>query len=353
MAIASLAPDSSDAFGDLTAPYRGALLAHCYRMLGSLDDAEDAVQEALVRAWRSRATFTEAVSFRAWLYRIATNVCLDTIERRKRTVGSSGLGGRIEVQPVPEDLIDEPSAGPEARYDARESISLAFLTALQVLSPRQRGVLLLRDVLGWRANEVADLLGLSVPAANSALHRARRALAVSYVPQAVARVPEPGRLRSLLDRYVRAWEAADIAGLVSLLREDAVVSMPPGLVITGVDAIARFLAETVFVGGRHVELVPVRANGAATFLIRSGRNEAELQSFAVMALELAEDVPTGADGEVGGGVEAGADGELGGGVEAGADVEGGADVESDAGLRVTRMGVFSDPRLVDRFVSAR
>src|SRR5947208_7369591 len=140
MAIASPATDTAEAFGDLTTPYRRALLAHCYRMLGSIDDAEDAVQEALVRAWRSRATFTETVSFRAWLYRIATNVCLDAIERRKRTVGSgasSGSGGstrRIEVQPVPEDLIDAPSAGPEARYDARESISLAFLTALQVLS---------------------------------------------------------------------------------------------------------------------------------------------------------------------------------------------------------------------------
>ncbi|MEA2674396.1 MAG: hypothetical protein QOI92_1588 [Chloroflexota bacterium] len=306
MAIAAVGIDSNEAFGDLTAPYRSALLAHCYRMLGSIDDAEDAVQEALVRAWRSRATFTESVSFRAWLYRIATNVCLDAIERRKRTIGSTG---RMEVQPVPEDLIDEPSAGPEARYDARESISLAFLTALQVLSPRQRGVLLLRDVLGWRANEVADLLGLSVPAANSALHRARQALAGSYAPPSAARAPEPGRLRSLLDRYVRAWEAADVAGLVSLLREDAVVSMPPGLTIAGAEAIARFLADAVFAGGRHIRLESVRANGAAAYLIRSGPSDAALEPFAILTLDV------------------------------------------DADSRVVRMGVFSDPRLVARFGS--
>jgi RNA polymerase sigma-70 factor (ECF subfamily) len=304
MAIASVDIDSSEAFGDLTAPFRGALLAHCYRMLGSIDDAEDAVQEALVRAWRSRATFTEAVSFRAWLYRIATNVCLDAIERRKRTIGSAG---RIEVQPVPEDLIDEPSTGPEARYDARESISLAFLTALQVLSPRQRGVLLLRDVLGWRANEVADLLGLSVPAANSALHRARLALAGSYAPPSAARAPEPGRLRSLLDRYVRAWEAADIAGLVSLLREDAVVSMPPGLTIAGADAIVRFLADAVFAGGRRIRLQPVRTNASVAYLIRSGPSVAALEPFAILTVDI------------------------------------------DADPSVIRMGVFSDPRLVARF----
>jgi RNA polymerase sigma-70 factor (ECF subfamily) len=248
------------------------------------------------------------VSFRAWLYRIATNVCLDAIERRKRMIGSTG---RMEVQPVPEDLIDEPSAGPEARYDARESISLAFLTALQVLSPRQRGVLLLRDVLGWRANEVADLLGLSVPAANSALHRARQALAGSYMSPSVARAPEPGRLRSLLDRYVRAWEAADVAGLVSLLREDAVVSMPPGLTIAGADAIARFLADAVFAGGRHIRLEPVRANGADVYLIRSGPSETALEPFAILTLAI------------------------------------------DADAHVTRMGVFSDPRLVARFGSPR
>jgi RNA polymerase sigma-70 factor, ECF subfamily len=305
------ADSDSDAFGDLTSPYRQALLVHSYRMLGSIDDAEDAVQETLVRAWRSRATFTEAVSFRAWLYRIATNVCLDAIERRKRTWGSAG---RWEVQPVPEDLLDEPSAGPEARYDTRESISLAFLTALQVLSPRQRGVLILRDVLGWRASEVAELLGLSLPAANSALHRARLALAAAYPPTGNARPIEAGRLRSLLDRYVRAWEAADVAGLVSLLREDAVVAMPPALVIVGAEAIGAFLAASVF-EGRYVRLEPVRANGVPAFLIRSGADEASMEPYAVLAL----------------GIESGESGE--------------------SGELVTRMSVFAEPRLVARFAS--
>ena len=301
----SVAGASNDDFDALTTPYRGALLAHCYRMLGSIDDAEDAVQETLVRAWRGRATFTETVSFRAWLYRIATNACLDAIERRKRTIGESG---RSEVQPIPAHLIDEPSASPEARYDARESISLAFLTALQVLSPQQRGVLILRDVLGWRAQEVADLLGLSVGAANSALHRARQALVSTYVPRRSARTAEPGRLRSLLDRYVRAWESADIAGLVSLLREDAVVSMPPGVTIAGAETIARFLAEAVFAGGRQIRLEPIESNGHTTFLIRSGPNERALEPYAVLALEVDDD-------------------------------------------RVERMSVFGDPRLVARFAS--
>jgi len=235
----SITDTEANVFGDRTAPYRRPLLVHAYRMLGSIDDAEDAVQETLARAWRSRATFAETVSLRAWLYRIASNVCLDAIDRRKRSMGSAG---RYEVQPVPEDLLEDTAAGPEARYDARESISLAFLAALQVLSPRQRGVLLLRDVLGWRAAEVAELLGLSLPATNSALHRARLALAGSYAPVGRAAAVEPGRLRSLLDRYVRAWDSADVAGLVKLLREDAIVSMPPGLTIVGVEAIAAFLS---------------------------------------------------------------------------------------------------------------
>jgi RNA polymerase sigma-70 factor (ECF subfamily) len=312
-APASVGGASNGDFDALLAPYRPALLAHCYRMLGSIDDAEDAVQEALVRAWRSRATFTAAVSFRAWLYRIATNVCLDALQSRRRATGSTRL---MEVEPVPEHLIDEPSAGPEARYDARESISLAFLTALQVLSPRQRGVLILRDVLGWRANEAADLLDVSVPAANSALHRARRALAAAYPPPATARPPDAGKLRSLLDRYVRAWEAADIAGLVRLLRDDAIVSMPPGLTISGAAAIADFLAGSVFVGGRLVRLSPVAANSGAAYLIRSGPNEAGLEPFAILVLDVA-------------------------------DVD-----EPSAEPRVRRMGVFAEPKLVARFLAA-
>jgi RNA polymerase sigma-70 factor (ECF subfamily) len=311
----SPADASADAFGDLTTPYRRELLVHCYRMLGSIDDAEDAVQETLVRAWNGRHTFTVAISFRAWLYRIATNVCLDAIERRKR--GSAG-GESLEVQPVPADLLDETDQGPEARYDARESISLAFLTALQLLSPQQRAVLILRDVLSWRAAEVAELLDLSVPAANSTLHRSRQTLARRYTPSgatgASAGTPslaDPRPPRALLDRYVRAWEAADIPGLVALLREDAIVSMPPALTITGSTAIGRFLAESVFGHDLRIRLEPTEANGGPAYLIYSGAAGAPtLEPYAVLIL--------------------------------------GIDRERS---KVARMAVFADPTLVARFVS--
>jgi RNA polymerase sigma-70 factor (TIGR02960 family) len=174
---------SPEAFGELTSSYRRELLVHCYRMLGSIDDAEDAVQDALAGAWHGRNTFQRAISFRAWLYRIATSACLDAIDRRKRR------GDREEslgVGPIPDEMLDENSAGPEARYDAHESISLAFLTAIQLLPPRQRAVLILRDVLSWRAAEVAELLDLTVPAVNSALHRARMTLSRQYAPIRVA-----------------------------------------------------------------------------------------------------------------------------------------------------------------------
>ena len=279
---------SAEAFGDLANPYRRELLVHCYRMLGSLDDAEDAVQEALVRAWHGRTTFQQAISFRAWLYRIATNVCLDAIERRRR----AGAGAvSLDVGPAPETLFEDASAGPEARYDSHESISLAFLTALQVLPPRQRAVLILRDVLTWQAREVADLLELTVPAVNSALHRARTTISRQYAPVAapVARTTaaDPGKLRSLLERYVRAWEAADVAGLVALLRDDAVVSMPPGLVISGATDIGAFLAGSVFGDGVRIRLVPVKANSGPAFLIYSGLATApELTAYGVLIVDV-------------------------------------------------------------------
>src|ERR1700720_2551525 len=167
--------DSADDFGDQATQYRGELLIHCYRMLGTIDEAEDAVQETLARAWQGRQTFRRSISLRAWLYRIATNVCLNAIEQRKRD--------RVEPGPCPDDLligIASPETGPEARFDLHESISLAFLTVLQVLPPRQRAVLLLRDVLAFRAAEVAALLDMSVPAVTSALQRARATLRETY-----------------------------------------------------------------------------------------------------------------------------------------------------------------------------
>ena len=259
---------SSDAFAALTEPHRRELLVHCYRMLGSIDDAEDAVQDALVRAWRGRDTFTRAVSFRAWLYRIATNVCLDA---RGQRVRQGGVHGQIhEVGPFPDELLEPASPGPEARYDMHESISLAFLTVLQLLPPRQRAVLILRDVLNLRAAEVAALLEVTEPAVTSALHRARSTVSQSYeragATGAAKRAVDPSRLRSLADRYVRFWESADIAGLVALLRDDAILSMPPDPSFVGAAQIGAFLAAAAFPDGQEVRLLPTRANGSLAFV---------------------------------------------------------------------------------------
>jgi RNA polymerase sigma-70 factor (ECF subfamily) len=243
--------DSADAFGEKATRYRSELLVHCYRMLGTVDEAEDAVQEAFARAWQGRETFRRAVSLRAWLYRIATNVCLNAIESRQREPV-------LAVDPFPDVLLAD-DGGPEALYDRHESISLAFLTVLQLLPPRQRAVFLLRDVLSFRAAEVAALLEMSVPAVNSAHQRARATLRSSYIPPRESRMPQ-----NLLDRYVRAWEAADLAGLVALLRDDAVLAMPPQPTVIGARQIGDFLAEAIFTMGPR-RLVEVRANRSPAF----------------------------------------------------------------------------------------
>lgn len=243
----------ADVFGDQVARYRGELFAHCYRMLGTVDEAEDGLQEALMRAWRGRHTYREQISFRAWLYRIATNTCLNAIEARKRD--------RTEPAPCPDELligVASADAGPEARYDTHESISLAFLTVLQVLPPRQRAVLLLRDVLAFRGAEVARLLETSVQAVNSSLQRARTTLRASYTRPRLANRP------NLLERYVRAWESADVAGLVALLREDAVLTMPPMPSVVGARSIGDFLAESIFLMG-PIRLIAAHANQGPAF----------------------------------------------------------------------------------------
>jgi RNA polymerase sigma-70 factor, ECF subfamily len=286
----SLLGDSPESFGELVEPFRRELIVHCYRMLGSIDDAEDAVQDALVRAWHGRHTFQVSISLKAWLYRIATNACLDAIARRKRTRTSEDSLG---VGPYPDSLLGEATAGPEARYEARESISLAFLRVLQVLPPRQRAVLILRDVLSWRAAETAALLEVSVPAANSALQRARATVGFQYGrPGRSAQEGSPyesGSLRSLLERYVRVWEAADISGLVALLREDAVLSMPPKGSVSGSSAIGAFLAASIFADREVMRLVAARANrGPAFVAFAAAGNDEPLRSFAVLVLETDE-----------------------------------------------------------------
>ena len=188
-------------------------------------------------------------------------------------------------------MLGETSAGPEARYDSHESISLAFLTALQLLPPRQRAVLILRDVLSWRAAEVAELLELSVPAVNSSLHRARTTVSSQYRRSSAAAdgdsVRESGHLRSLLDRYVQAWEAADVAGLVALLRDDAVLSMPPGLSFTGRQEIGAFLAQSVFGEGGRRRLLPIRANGGPAFVAYSSPGAgAPIRAYTILLLDV-------------------------------------------------------------------
>jgi RNA polymerase sigma-70 factor, ECF subfamily len=258
--------------------YRNELNGYCYRMLGSAFEAEDAVQETLVRAWRSLDSFEGRSSLRSWLYRIATNVCFDMLtgrQRRARPVDLSPVGSieaplvnRPEntwIEPIPDSHVLAAASDPAEIAVARESIRLAFVAALQLLPPRQRAVLILREVLRWQATEVAELLDTTVISVNSALQRARATLAESNVDTDPPADPDDDEQRELLARYVDAFERYDIESLVSLLREDAVFSMPPyELWLRGpVDALKWMLGPGADCRGSR--LVPVHANGSAAF----------------------------------------------------------------------------------------
>jgi RNA polymerase sigma-70 factor (ECF subfamily) len=267
------------AFDRLVAGHRGELHAHCYRMLGSVQDAEDALQEALLAAWRGLAGFEGRGSLRAWLYRVATNACLRLISRRPRRLLSPDHGpplrqvadlgepvpGPVWLEPWPDDLVADDRAGadPAASYLRRESVELAFVAALQHLPGTQRAVLILREVLGFSAAEVAGILDTSVASVNSALQRARRA-ADERVParsqQAELDALGAGGRRELVDALVGAWERADVAAITALLAEDARFTMPPlPAWFDGRDDVRRFLAERVF--ATPWRLLPTRANG--------------------------------------------------------------------------------------------
>jgi RNA polymerase sigma-70 factor (TIGR02960 family) len=268
-----------DAFQELTEPYRRELQVHCYRMLGSFQDAEDALQDTLLTAWRGLAGFEGRASLRTWLYRIATNRCLNARRAASRRTAKewdvphvdppdpTRLGEVVWLEPYPDALLEggiDVPLGPEARYEQTESISLAFLTALQVLPPRQLAVLVLRDVLGFHADEVAGMLHSTADSVNSALKRARASLQRAR-SGAGDREPPPApgspAEEAIVGRFVRAWESADLDGLVALLTDDVFVSMPPmPFEYEGRDVVARFCA-SIFAAGRRFDLVPTRANG--------------------------------------------------------------------------------------------
>jgi RNA polymerase sigma-70 factor, ECF subfamily len=262
-----------DDFAARTDPYRRELLAHCYRMLGSPHDAEDVVQETYLRAWRSYDTFQARSSLRTWLYRIATNACLTALGSRERRVLPAGLGPPVEdpaaplparvdsmpwVEPLPGSLLDDP-ADPAAIVGLRESTRLAFVAAAQQLPARQRAALLLRDVLDWPASEVADLLGTSVAATNSALQRARAQLRTAGLREDEVDYRGAVEVR-LLDRYVAALEHADVGGMARLLRHDVELDMPPVPAwFAGLDAVLGFFRLRGLTGPRRA--VRTSANG--------------------------------------------------------------------------------------------
>jgi RNA polymerase sigma-70 factor (ECF subfamily) len=272
-----------DAFRELTEPHRRELQVHCYRMLGSLQDAEDAFQDSLLAAWQGIGSFEGRASLRTWLYRITTNRCLNarrSVSRRPAKAWDvpnvelpepTRLGEVVWLQPYPDALLDGAAGGPlgpEARYEQQESVSLAFVTALQVLPPRQLAVLVLRDVLGFRASEVAGMLDSTVESVNSALKRARATLqsrreaSSDLEPPPAAGSAAEG---AIVAKFVAAWESADLDALVGLLTDDVFMSMPPmPFEYEGRDVVARFCVG-LFGGGRRFDLVPTRANGQPAF----------------------------------------------------------------------------------------
>ena len=269
------------AFRKLVEPYRHALEVHCYRMLGSAHDTEDLVQETLLRAWRALDRFEPRAQFQTWLYRIATNACLDEIERRPRRPEP------IDPFPdAPQNQTAAPTYDPAARYAIREGMELALMRAIQELPGRQRAVLIFRDVLGWTAPEVAELLSSTVASVNSALQRARATID-QRLPAAAPAGAEPEE-RELLERYIRAFEHDDVDGLVSLLREDAMLRMPPQPSLVGAERIANFFYETVSRRDlSNIRLTATSANGRPAVVIHIREESGELRPHGITLLDVA------------------------------------------------------------------
>ena len=299
-------------FGELTELYRRELKIHCYRILGSLYEAEDMVQETFIKAWKHVGTYEGRASFRSWLYKIATNTCLDYLDSKR---GRRLLPFQVNpasdpdapilppipeltwLEPLPDEwLADTAAVNPEARYSQSESISLSFLTALQILPARQRAVLILRDVLDFSAVETAEVLELTVSSVNSALNRARKTLSQRYQ----GRMPEMARIsfadensRQLLDHYIQVWQAADVKGLVTLLKQDAILAMPPSPSwYQGRNEIRKFAAQTFFgedgmfpgKAENRWQLLPTRANATSAFGLYQRDDKGQYLAFGLQVL---------------------------------------------------------------------
>jgi RNA polymerase sigma-70 factor (TIGR02960 family) len=285
-----------DAFRELTEPHRRELQVHCYRMLGSLQDAEDVLQDTMLAAWQGLGGYEDRASIRTWLYRIATNRCLNALRAARRRPPRewsvpdleppepTRLGEVGWLQPYPDSLLESP----EAHHERTEAISLAFVTALQVLPARQRAVLILREVLGYPAAEVATMLESTVGSVNSALKRARAAL------RRPAREPAPAPgspvEQALVARFAHAYDTGDVEALVALLTADAALSMPPiPFEYHGRDAVARFFADVAMRQGRTFDLVPTRANGQPAFGVYLRGTDGSRRAHGLDVLTLAGD----------------------------------------------------------------
>ena len=293
-----------EAFRELTVPHWRELQVHCYRMLGSFQDAEDAIQETMLAAWQGIGGFTEErASLRTWLYKIATNRCLNARRAASRRPAREWDMSQLELpvptprdeavwlQPFPDALLEgavDVPLGPEARYEQTEAISLAFVTAMQVLPQRQLAVLILRDVLGFHASEVADMLEVTVESVNSALKRARASLQRRQQPPGHQPPPAAGSPAedAIVAKFARAWESADLDALVALLTDDVFIAMPPmPFGYEGRDVVARFCA-SLFGAGRRFDLVPTRANGQPAFgaYLRAPAGIRQATAFYVLTL---------------------------------------------------------------------
>jgi len=282
-------------FGPVSESLRRDLLLHCYRLTGSFHDAEDLVQETLAKAWRARADFRGDAGLRTWLHRIATRACLDALRRRPRRTLPSALGDGpatevLWLEPLPDDILADVETDPAAAYDLRESVSLAFLTALQLLPPRQRAVLILRDVLALRAAEVADLLDLSLSSVNSLLHRARQKMRARYAAPPSMVTPS-SETASLLRRYISAWQAGDVNALLAILRTDALLEMPPiPSASLGHAAIRAFLDGTILDGtpDRWRGMTTEANGGPAVALYQRDGDQYTFTGLQLLAMEHGE-----------------------------------------------------------------